>query len=593
MALSDVTEAVIRERSSADSFQRGQEYYQQGMVEDLVQRGDVLQAEVEGSAPEPYVVLVTLDEDGVAEARCACPYDWGGWCKHIVATLLAALHTPRAIEQRPPLRDLLAGVDRDGLQTLLLTLVDREPHLGDLLEGDIALLTPAPATETAPSVAQSPRRASVDTKAIRRQVRAIHRGRGGSLFELLEQAEAFLTAGDGPNALALLDALTDETVAEESFESWEGRDDWEDEPTGFFEELGPVWAEALLSTELTATERAAWADKLEAWQENPAQYGYDEVFDVAIEAAQQGWDDPALRRVLRGQSMEPISRPREVPAWGAGAGDGDGDLTAIRMAILERQGRHEEYLHLAAAAGRVAAYAAMLVQLRRVREAVDYGLIHLASPDDALTLAQALRAHDELPNARRIAAHGMTLPGRKGALAPWLRDLALAMGDSQQALDAAVIAFKEEPGLPLYLQARELDKEDWSARRDELLEILRTMPRTYYPEGPVDIFLHEGLIDDAIAAVDHGVTHTLVERVVEAAIATHPDWVIKTARGQAEPFMDEGKAQYYGVAARWLAHARDAYRAAGREAEWRAYHQELVAVHGRKYKLVPLLQRLR
>ena len=37
-ALSGVTEAVIRENSSADSFQRGQQYYQQGAVWDLVLR---------------------------------------------------------------------------------------------------------------------------------------------------------------------------------------------------------------------------------------------------------------------------------------------------------------------------------------------------------------------------------------------------------------------------------------------------------------------------------------------------------------------------------------------------------------------------
>ena len=57
--------------------------------------------------------------------------------------------------------------------------------------------------------------------------------------------------------------------------------------------------------------------------------------------------------------------------------------------------------------------------------------------------------------------------------------------------------------------------------------------------------------------------------------------------------MDQGKAQYYDAAARWLARARTAYRHAGREAEWRAYHQELLEQHGRKYKLVPLLKALR
>jgi uncharacterized Zn finger protein len=57
------------------------------------------------------------------------------------------------------------------------------------------------------------------------------------------------------------------------------------------------------------------------------------------------------------------------------------------------------------------------------------------------------------------------------------------------------------------------------------------------------VFLHEGLIDDAIAAVEPRATHTLVERVVDAAMQSHPAWVIKVCRQQAEPFMDEGKAQ--------------------------------------------------
>ena len=128
--------------------------------------------------------------------------------------------------------------------------VRKKPAVTRLADTFSGSPTPAPVQRTL-----------VDTKAIRREVRAIHRGRGGSLDTLLQQARAFLAAGDGRNALALLEALTDETVAEESFESWEGREDWEDEPTGFFEELGPLWVEALLTAELTTTERAAWADR--------------------------------------------------------------------------------------------------------------------------------------------------------------------------------------------------------------------------------------------------------------------------------------------------------------------------------------------
>jgi uncharacterized Zn finger protein len=108
----------------------------------------------------------------------------------------------------------------------------------------------------------------------------------------------------------------------------------------------------------------------------------------------------------------------------------------------------------------------------------------------------------------------------------------------------------------------------------------------------VDIFLHEGLVEDAIAAVDQGATHTLVERVADAAVPSHPEWVIKTARQQAERLMDGGKSQYYGAAAGWLARARDAYRAQGRERDWQAYRQELLDKHSRKRSLVPLLKAL-
>jgi uncharacterized Zn finger protein len=99
--LPKLTEAIIRQHASSDSFQRGREYYGQGAVVRVVRRGQQLQAEVEGSQYEPYRVQITCDAGGIAQAICSCPYDWGGWCKHIVATLLAAVHDPAQIDERP------------------------------------------------------------------------------------------------------------------------------------------------------------------------------------------------------------------------------------------------------------------------------------------------------------------------------------------------------------------------------------------------------------------------------------------------------------------------------------------------------------
>ena len=101
---------------------------------------------------------------------------------------------------------------------------------------------------------------------------------------------------------------------------------------------------------------------------------------------------------------------------------------------------------------------------------------------------------------------------------------------------------------------------------------------------------HEG---DAIAAVEKGASYGLIERVMDAVIEHRPDWVIKAARRQAERIIDPGKAQHYHHAVNWLDKARAAYRAAGREGEWQAYLGEIRTCHGRKYKLMGMLERFR
>ena len=109
----------------------------------------------------------------------------------------------------------------------------------------------------------------------------------------------------------------------------------------------------------------------------------------------------------------------------------------------------------------------------------------------------------------------------------------------------------------------------------------------------MDIFLHEGLLDDAITAVEKGGSYGLIERVMDAVIEHRPDWVIKAARQQAERIIDAGKAKHYHHAVNWLDKAHVAYCAAGREAEWRAYLGQIRTRHGRKYKLMGMLERFK
>src|SRR3954463_15082601 len=112
IGIPSLSEATIRSHSSPESYIRGRGYYDRGAVADLTLRGNLLEGAVEGSQYEPYRVRVRFDAGGITAATCSCPYDFGGWCKHIVALLLAALYDTDAIERRPPLDALLAELDR-------------------------------------------------------------------------------------------------------------------------------------------------------------------------------------------------------------------------------------------------------------------------------------------------------------------------------------------------------------------------------------------------------------------------------------------------------------------------------------------------
>jgi uncharacterized Zn finger protein len=612
-----LSETLIRQHTTPDSFMRGQEYFHDGAVLSVVRRGPVLEAEVEGSLPTPYLVRVVVDGGGISLSTCTCPYDWGGWCKHIVATLFTCIHEPGAVHERPSLDRLLADLSAEQLRAILVGLVERNPDLTALIEEQVSRVG---GTGPAPSeVAALPptRRTAVDQGSIRRQVRsALHSlGRmrsseaywhvGAVVSEVartLDTAWAFVQAGDGASALQVLEAITEEYV-----EDWTELDDSDGEASAFFEELGTAWTEAILTADLTLPERSAWAQKLEQWAAEVGDYGVDDAFDAAAAAADQGWVYPPLLQALRGEAAHGETAEEQTGDEVVIAEEDDFEddddflgttysaevaLTTARLRVLERQGRLDEYLNLARVTGRVQDYTTMLVRRGRVAEAIDCGLRGLHLAGQALALAQTLRDVGEVAGALQVAEAGLELPGPRHQLATWLCDAASASGNAALALRAALVAVHEQPELVGYRRVRELAGDQWSVLREELLDFLGQQ-RTYYPRGPVEILLHEGLIAEAIALVEGLYADDLVAQVADAAVPSHPEWVIAASRGRAERIMSQGKASHYDDAVAWLARARGAYRAAAREDEWRSYLEELIVEHQRKYKLRPMLESLR
>lgn len=489
------------------------------------------------------------------------------------------------------LHDLLADLSREQLISLVLRLVERQPDLAETIKELQPVGRDQPA-EAMPLIAAPPppRRPPIDMDDFRFRVGATFggagrrsyrggysQGGGGDVWSLLALITPVAEAGDGRGALPML-----EEVIEGYLHVVEWLEEFGDEGGDGFADAGRMASEALLSADLTTAERTRWGEKLEAWQGQLAEYSLDDVLTAAIAAAEQGWDYPPLQRILRGEPGLPDEAGAEQSA----------ELVEARLNVLERQGRYDEFLRLAAATGQKKRYATMLARLGRGEEAMDYARQHVTTAPEAHAVAQALQERGDLERAIAIGEHGLGLEGRKAELANWVRDLAAGLGRSDLALAAALVAYREQLSLATYLQVQALAGAAWPEQRAALLDLLRG-PSSYYPHGQVDIFLHEGLLDDAIAAVDQGATHELVERVVDAVLATHPDWAIQMSRRQAEAIMNAAKAQYYVAAAGWLRRMRTAYQATGREADWQSYLQTLLEHHRRKRNLMPLLTALR
>jgi uncharacterized Zn finger protein len=133
--LPHITEDDIRAKVTGQSYDRGVDYYHAGTVESATLRANRLLATVQGSERDPYQVSVTFSSADFTSS-CSCPYDWGGYCKHVVAALLTVNdnNSPIPVAIKPPVADLVAEMDAPLLRALVCELIDADPALADIVD---------------------------------------------------------------------------------------------------------------------------------------------------------------------------------------------------------------------------------------------------------------------------------------------------------------------------------------------------------------------------------------------------------------------------------------------------------------------------
>jgi uncharacterized Zn finger protein len=397
-----LSEATIRAGATEQSFQRGKALYRDEALSHTIQQGSTLRGRCQGNMRPYYKVKATLDDAGVRDAECECEYDYGGFCKHIVALLLAYVHEPALFESLPDTDATIESLNRDEMAALLKKLA----HKHEDVQHELVRLT---RSKTKPAASAGRKNKLVDVQTYRKQIQRIIRDASDdydpyselpnkaveeALGDLRQTAVAFLDANDPENALRILDAVFDEIDKGAKYHDYEII-----ELDDFRADLDLPLAEAVLSQTLDATQKRAWLRRLEnrEWS-----------FGASLAALNEGW------KAKPGKRQVPFARYSDADTFD----DADvfeerivyqsaQDVGDAKLNVLERRGDAEAFLATAKADGKHLRYAQKLVTLNRIDEAVKHALSKFKHAHEALELARQLREAGAAQQAIAVASKGL------------------------------------------------------------------------------------------------------------------------------------------------------------------------------------------
>jgi len=563
--LPSLTEDNIRHLATPQSFERGKRYYASVSVLDAERRGNTLVAHIQGSQYEPYRVTVTLGSVGIEKTACTCPYDWGGVCKHVVATLLTWVREPDSFHVLAPVDELLAGRSKEDLIALVKEMIAREPDLARLLELPLGPDSSVP----------------FDLAAFRKQASyALSRDdaewAARELERLRDTADRYLEVDNPTAAGALYHLILDETLSR--FEGWWLEWDRDGDIMCVLGDCVEGLDHCLARVSDPETRRPWLEVLLEAELEDIRLGGVDFAWPAGDAVLRQAtdeewtWIEARLRREMQ--------RARD---WGREA------LVGFLTARLEMTGRGTEAGAFVLEHGTPRQRAFLLIQLGRVEEAVNIARQHFADLPGLVTqFADALVEAGHGEAAMAYMAEQVQHERYASHYRPWLARYFEGHGDQEAALELWRRQFTEWPRFETYQELRRLAGElgIWETLRPALL---KTLDPQHQVSLLLQIALDEGDVAwalEIIARPGARLSANELIRVAQAAEPDHPRAALEIYRRRAERAIAARGRGNYQTAAGPLSRVCDLYHRLGEDAAWETYIAHLRQEHRR----LPALQ---
>jgi uncharacterized Zn finger protein len=595
-------EGQIARQMSSRIYSRALELYRKGAVENLVLRGRRLNAQVQGFHEPFYTVTIDFDEQGVRQATCTCAYDYGDWCKHIGAVLLACIRAPEKIVQMPPIEQVLEPLDAAALRRVLLELASEDPKVADR----ITLLA---------QIAQQPSREASDTpRALR--VTDFARDMVDDSIESLGAVGAaiqrLIETADYAGALKLMTAETEQQL--NLHWRWRiGRQEFDDFYGESFAESA-LNALAYLATELVLslsdpkdpiiqqiTQLAkAWLEhEIDPWGDGiiacvGALIWHGQVphqsFKSTYDSSYSSWLKKFAASVGDGRSRRPDPELEDLMDA----------VNVVRLRVYEQRGDIEAYLQLAWEIEQYHRYAIMQALQGNFEAALETArqqFVNLREWDSFVRALDALGhtetaiplAYDALRESHKRRRSNPYDPEAdlRASLGEWLAARAAERGEDAIALEAMQISVEDEPTLEKYKRLEQLAGAQWAKLRPQVLRRIREHRDA---EEVAAIYIYEGKHADALQILcdRHALTPALARQIVDHEPASTRSVCLE----EANEIILNARSRDYPLAADWLEVVKRSYYAEGKPHEWEAFIQTLMEQHKRKTALIPLLRKL-
>ncbi|MBF0543066.1 MAG: SWIM zinc finger family protein [Candidatus Riflebacteria bacterium] len=559
-----ISEKQIEEHVGAQSFERGQKYFQAGRLFNPQRRGAEIKGECSGSEDNIYHIRVILSGKGIESSTCSCPI--GTRCKHVAGLLLKWIAKSKDFIETPDHKKILLELTKEQLVDLALKMLRKNPDLETLVELSV------------PVGKNKPRGPSINIAVVQRQINSILRGAGSSwgaannaadgLLAVFETADECIKRGDVFSAFEIA-----ESIAQSILDEYEMFEDHDGDLISVISDCAEMMANCLDAGQDDFSFRERVLECLFDILLFDLDYGgigvSDEIPDYFLQKSNSSEKD-----LLAGWVRKKIDSCGKSKDW---------ERKALGSLLLDLEAEKldpDAYIQICRNTGRIDDLIEKLLELKRFDEAIREA--KAASDYELFNLTKVFATHGQ-PKAAFDLMLARSKTTKDQRINEWLRDYFKNTGDYSKAIELAFNEFSHNPTLSSFTEVKDVavKSDSWPQYWEKMHEQLEKRKDF---QLLTRIFLEEKKLDQAIAYFEklgkkspksYFAWNDLEIELAQAAEKDRPEVSVKIYKKHVSNLIVQSGRSRYVSACEFIKRIGDLLNAMDHTHQWKDYLVEL------------------